>query len=116
MLSATMNYTLDESEGDTMPSTAAPPNNGSMSDSSLDIDVIEFAQQAFREALPGLLKDHRGQWVAFNGATRLGFDRSKRALYNYCIHECKVPLGQFLVRLVQEDDSDEMTIGGSVVS
>jgi hypothetical protein len=46
-------------------------------------EILEAEVTFFRE-LPQLLKERRGQWVAYWGARRLGFAATKTALWEEC--------------------------------
>jgi hypothetical protein len=46
--------------------------------------VILEAQDAFFRDLPEMLKEHEGQWVAYYGSKRIGFSKSKTALWLEC--------------------------------
>ena len=67
--------------------------------------IMIEAQNAFLHALPQLLKERRGQWVAYRGSKQLGFGKSKPHLYQeweqrgfpyeelvvYCVEETDLP-------------------------
>lgn len=40
--------------------------------------------EAFRRDLPGLLKTHRGEWVAYHGQQQIGIARTAATLYQDC--------------------------------
>jgi hypothetical protein len=42
------------------------------------------AQRTFLRELPQLLKERRGQWVAYYGARQLGFAATKTAMWEEC--------------------------------
>jgi hypothetical protein len=44
----------------------------------------ELAWSTFQREYPQLVKDHFGQWVAYRGEYRLGFGKTKTALYQEC--------------------------------
>jgi hypothetical protein len=46
--------------------------------------IIWEAQAAFARDLPELLKQRRGQWVAYYGSRRLGFGSTQTALWQEC--------------------------------
>jgi hypothetical protein len=73
------------------------------------LPVIAQAQEAFHAALPGLLKERAGQWVAFHGERLLGFARTKTELYQTCLRQ-GYPRGQVLVRSI-EPEIDVITLG-----
>jgi hypothetical protein len=70
---------------------------------------IAQAQETFRRALPQLLKEHPGQWVAYCGERQVGFAKSKTALYQACLRQ-GYRRGQFLVRCI-EPAPDVITMG-----
>jgi hypothetical protein len=45
--------------------------------------LIQAAIGQFEVELPQLLRDHRGKWVVYHGATRLGFGETKTDLLRY---------------------------------
>jgi len=45
------------------------------------LPMIRESIDAFRRDLPGLLKTHRGKWVAYHGDERLGFAKTQTELY-----------------------------------
>jgi hypothetical protein len=62
--------------------------------------VVEQAQKAFQAALPQLLRERPGQWVAFHGDRQVGFGASKTGLYQECF-ALGLRRGELLVRLIQ---------------
>jgi len=44
------------------------------------LPTIQESINAFRRDLPGLLKAHRGKWVAYHGDERLGFGSTQTEL------------------------------------
>ena len=62
--------------------------------------LIAQSVSAFRRELPSLLKDHYGEWVAYHGDRRLGFNRSKTQLYQECLRQ-GLKRGEFLVECVE---------------
>ena len=73
------------------------------------LPVIVQAQEAFQRWLPQLLKERRGQWVAFHGDQLLGFADTKTALYHTCLRQGH-ERGKFLVRAI-EPQIDVLTLG-----
>ncbi len=61
--------------------------------------IIE-ANKAFRGDLPELLKTHAGQWVAYHGSRRIGFDKDKDALCRRCVEQ-GLPEDEVVVRSVE---------------
>jgi hypothetical protein len=59
-------------------------------------EILE-AQTAFLRDLPELLKERRGQWVAYYGAKRIGFGETEEALWQECLRQ---GYQNFLVRCV----------------
>jgi hypothetical protein len=59
--------------------------------------VILDAQEAFLQDLPELLTERYGQWVAYYGRNRLGFGKTKTALWQEC---CRMGYQNFLVRRI----------------
>jgi hypothetical protein len=70
--------------------------------------IIQQALAAFDLALPRLLQERPGQWVAFHGDTLIDFAVTKLELYRKCLQQ--FPRGQFLVRLICPQ-LEEATIG-----
>jgi hypothetical protein len=71
--------------------------------------LIQRAHGTFLRELPELLKSHRGQYVAYHGDQRLGFNRDSTKLIKQW-HARGVPqgeLGIFLVRPEIPDDDIE---------
>lgn len=62
--------------------------------------LIEAAQVAFDAALPQLLKEHSGEWVAYRGEHQVGFARTKTELYQRCFI-LGLRRGEFVVRRIQ---------------
>ena len=50
------------------------------------LEIIE-AQKAFAHDLPQLLRERPGQWVAYCGSRRIGFDKSHTELYRACLRQ-----------------------------
>jgi hypothetical protein len=63
---------------------------------------IAVSQAAFRRALPDLLKQRPGRWVAYHGDECLGFARSETALYEQCIRN-GLKDDEFVVRRIMEE-------------
>jgi hypothetical protein len=60
--------------------------------------VILEAEAAFLRDLPQLLTERQGQWVAYEGAKRLGFGNTKSAL----VHDCwRQGYAEFFIRRIQ---------------
>jgi hypothetical protein len=49
--------------------------------------AILQAQEVFLRELPELLKERRGQWVAYHGDRRIGFGRTEHALWRECVRQ-----------------------------
>ena len=84
-------------------SSDRPNNPETANGDSLDFQVpplIEAAQAAFDAALPQLLKDHSGEWVAYQGEYQVGFARTKTELYQRCF-ALGLRRGEFVVRRIQ---------------
>jgi len=73
--------------------------------------VIRLSQQAFHRDLPHLLRDSKcfRQWVAYHGEERIGFNISKRALYQECLrrgfNEQEILVRRILPQTAREIDS-----------
>jgi hypothetical protein len=66
--------------------------------------------QAFRRALPELLKRHRRKWAAYHGDECLGIARTETELWQRCLRRGLKP-GEFTVDFISEgslDDRDEL--------
>jgi hypothetical protein len=48
------------------------------------LPMIQRSIDAFRRDLPGLLKEHRGQYIAYHGQERIGIASSQISLYDEC--------------------------------
>lgn len=88
-----------------MPSSSENPlvNPSSQNEATLDFQVpplIEMAQIAFAAALPQLLQEHAGEWVAYQGTRQIGFGKTKTELYQRCF-ALGLQRGEFVVRRVQ---------------
>jgi hypothetical protein len=59
--------------------------------------VILRAQEAFFRDLPELLKERRGQWVAYHGDRQIGFGRTQHALWRECLQQ---GYHEFLIRRI----------------
>ena len=62
--------------------------------------AIEASLKAFGEALPQLLRERAGQWVAYHAGRQLGFAETKTELYQRCL-AAGLRRGEFIVRLIQ---------------
>jgi hypothetical protein len=62
--------------------------------------MIQQAQKAFRTALPQLLPERQGQWVAYQGDRQVGFGTTKTDLFQECF-ALGLRRGECLVRLIQ---------------
>jgi hypothetical protein len=71
--------------------------------------VIEEGHSAFRQDLDQLLRERRGQWVAYHGRRQVGFAATKAELYQECLRNGLKP-GEFLVRSI-EPELEEIVIG-----
>jgi hypothetical protein len=72
--------------------------------------LIREAQLAFQAALPQLLRERPGQWVAFHGTRPLGFARTKTELYQRCL-QAGHARGEFLVRLIRPQPGETEVLG-----
>jgi len=71
--------------------------------------LIQQAHEAFRRDLHQLLEEHEGQWVAYQGAERIGVAATKTELHQECL--CKgLKRGEFLVRSI-EPEPGELVVG-----
>lgn len=68
--------------------------------------MIERSRLAFERDLPAMLKTHYFQWVAYHGDERIGFGRSKTALYQQCLKR-GLKEEEFVVRSVEPLLADE---------
>lgn len=64
--------------------------------------TLREAVAAFRRDLPGLLRTHPGQWVAYHGGRRIGFADSKTLLIRYCGGEGHRPADLFVAKVQPE--------------
>lgn len=64
--------------------------------------VIQLCQQAFRRDLTRLLKEHKGEWVAYHGDVPVGFGASKRVLYQECLRR-GLNAWEFIVRRIEPE-------------
>jgi hypothetical protein len=76
--------------------------------------MIEAATTAFRRDLPHLLRDHPGEWVAYHGATRLGFSQDEASLYR-CYLDAGIDVREFIVEHIEPQTSDSMVIGPGLI-
>jgi len=67
---------------------------------------IAASQAAFRQALPELLRQRPGRWVAYHADECVGFARSETALYEQCIRR-SLKDDEFVVRRIMEEISPE---------
>jgi len=72
--------------------------------------MIQHAQAAFRRDLPGLMKTHYLQWVAYHGDKRIGFSHSKTELVLECLRR-GIPEDEFVVRGVEPEIPEESDHG-----
>jgi hypothetical protein len=72
--------------------------------------MIERSQQAFRRALPELMKKHYMKWVAFHGDEMIGIGRSKTQLYLECLRR-GLQRDEFVVRGVEPEIDEDGDIG-----
>ena len=68
--------------------------------------LVQRAHGTFMRELPELLKSHRGQWVAYHGDQRLGFNRDDVKLIKEW-HARGVPQGELGIFLVVPDIPDD---------
>ena len=98
-----MTRSLQEEPADTNGDHVAA--NGASESPALPDAVSPLIAQsicAFKRELPGLLKDHFGEWVAFQGDRCLGFGTSKTQLYQECFGK-GLKRGEFLVECVEPE-------------
>ena len=69
--------------------------------------MIQKALQRHRRDLPGLIKGHAKQWVAYRGDERLEFGKSKRALYHKYLDR-GLTLDELVVLGVEPELPDEL--------
>ena len=62
--------------------------------------IVLESQRAFESDLDGLLKLHRGKWVAYHGAERIGIGASETGLYARCFQH-GLKRGEFVVRSIE---------------
>jgi hypothetical protein len=60
--------------------------------------------QSFRAELPAMLRDHRGQWVAFRGEQCLGFAATKSELRQR--HAASPAASEILIKCVEPESAD----------
>lgn len=60
----------------------------------------ERALLAFRRELPELLKQRRGEWVAYHGDRRVGIARTGLELYQECARQ-GIPFDDFIVTRIE---------------
>jgi len=66
----------------------------------MDKEVLQQAVRTFEAELPEMLKTHPREWVAYHGARRVGFGRSKTEVLKECMEQ-GIRYEQLLVRMVQ---------------
>jgi hypothetical protein len=71
--------------------------------------VIVTGQKAFARDLVSLLPTHSGQWVAYRGNERLGFDKDPDVLLRRCLDQ-GMPEEEIVVRCVEEG-ADSIVFG-----
>jgi hypothetical protein len=71
--------------------------------------ILDEAQEAFRQALPRLLVERAGQWVAFQGRQLIGFAATDLELHRACVRQ-GYQEGHFLVRSI-EPEAEEVSFG-----
>jgi hypothetical protein len=70
------------------------------------------SQEAFYRDLPGLLKTHCRQWVAYHGDECLGFARTQTELHERCLRQ-GLQDGEFIVLFADRaalTDHDEIDL------
>ncbi len=72
--------------------------------------VVREAQEAFRGALPQLLRERPGQWVAYQASQQLGFAPTKAELYQRCLRQ-GYARGEFIVRRIRPCPAEGSLIG-----
>jgi hypothetical protein len=87
---------LAADQGPSRPS--APP----LASASAIPPLIAAGQAAFRSALPDLLHQRPGQWVAYHGTQQIGFARSETALYQECFRR-GLKEHEFVVRCIMPE-------------
>jgi hypothetical protein len=65
----------------------------------------EIAYKAFRQALPGLLQDHAGEWVAFRGEEKLYMLRDAESLYEKLSAD-STPFDEVLIRRIEPEEPE----------
>jgi len=76
--------------------------------------VLAESLEAFRRDLPGLLKTHRGQWVAHHGQQQIGIARTAATLYQDCFRQ-GLKDHEFLVSHISPEIPDnEITWSGDL--
>jgi hypothetical protein len=69
--------------------------------------MIRRAQAAFHRDLPELLRGCPRQWVAYHGDRRVALGRSKRELYQLCLHQ-GLSANEFIVRSIEPAMPEEI--------
>jgi hypothetical protein len=67
-------------------------------------ELQKVAFEAFSRDLPALLRDHKGQWVAYHGAERLGISDDDLALYELGEQRGLSPLSMLVTGIYPEAD------------
>ncbi len=73
----------------------------------------QAALAAFQQDLPCLWAERPGQWVAYQGARRLGFAPFKHELYQLCFHQGLLR-EEFVIFCIEPQET-EITLGPVVL-
>ncbi len=79
-------------------------------------EICHLQQQAlaaFQRDLPSLWAERPGQWVAYQGARRLGFAPHKYELYQQCFQQ-GLPREEFVIFCIEPQET-EITVGPVVL-
>ncbi len=87
---------LPGSDAQVLPDT--PPVVPEQAVNPLGPPAILEAQATYLRDLPELLKEHRGQWVAYYGTTRIALAATSEALWKECQRQ---GYREFLVRYIE---------------
>jgi hypothetical protein len=67
--------------------------------------MLACSLEAFRRALPELLKTHYRQWLVYHGDQQLGFARTETELYKRCLQR-GLKRDEFMVCLIEPELAD----------
>jgi hypothetical protein len=96
-----------------MPSHQDAPQSSAPASPAEPVDPRELGWKTFQEELPQLVREHAGEWVAYQGGRRLGFARTRTELYQECLRR-GLKREEFLVCCV-EPAVDEFYFGPTAV-